>query len=180
MEKSIEFFVLGNQTCICCDGESRPLKPADRDAVTYMLEHIEKRFPIALEALRQFASESQRNLHYYEFIMVDRFIRCNFGEADFLHPDIDDLGIFHFEEVRCPLRGYCKDEGKICKPKPETGINKEEEDVVRLYANGLLPSEIAKRLGKGESTCKKQITNVVRRLKLSNPRALIRLFKMYY
>ena len=106
MEKSVEFFVLGNKTCICRNGESRPLRPTDRDAVTFMLENISRTFPEALEALQQFASASQRNLHYYEFIMVDRFIRCNFGEADFLHPDIDDLGMFHFEEVRCPLRGY--------------------------------------------------------------------------
>ena len=180
MEKSVEFFVLGNKTCICRNGESRHLRPTDRDAVTFMLENISRTFPEALEALQQFASASQRNLHYYEFIMVDRFIRCNFGEADFLHPDIDDLGMFHFEEVRCPLRGYCKDEGKICKPKPHIGINKEEEKVVSLYANGLLPGEIAKQVGKSESTCKKHINNVVHRLKLPHARALIRLYRTFY
>lgn len=179
MEKSIEFFVLGNKTCICRDGESRPLTPADRDAVTFMLENISKTFPEALRALQQFASASQRNLHYYEFIMVDRFIRCNFGEADFLHPDIDDLGMFHFEEVRCPLRGYCKDEGKICKPTAHFGISEEEKRVASLYAEGMLPGEIAERLGKSESTCKKQLNSAVHRLKLPNPRALIRLLRSY-
>ena len=179
MEKSIEFYVLGNKTCICRNGESRPLTPADRDAVTFMLENISKTFPEAYVALQQFASASQRNLHYYEFIMVDRFIRCNFGEAVFLHPDIDDLGRFDFEEVRRPRRGYCKDEGKICKPRPQIGINKEEEKVVSLYAKGLLPGEIAEQVGKSESTCKKHINNVVHRLKLPHARALIRLLRMY-
>ena len=180
MEKSIEFFVLGNKTCICRNGESRPLRPTDRDAVGFMMELIRNAFPEALMALEQFASESHKNLHFHEFVIVDRFIRCNFGEADFLHPDIDDLGLLHFEEVRCPLRGYCKDEGVICKPRPHIGINKEEEKVVSLYANGLLPGEIAKQVGKSESTCKKHINNVVHRLKLPHARALIKLFRMYY
>lgn len=48
--------------------------------------------------------------------MVDRFVRCNFGEHDLLTNDIE-YDILNFEEVRCPLRGICKDEHVICKPR---------------------------------------------------------------
>lgn len=177
--EAVEFYIIGGQTCIRRAGKGSKLTPRDRDAIEFMMENIGKYFPDAMADLRKWASESEPNRHYFEYRIVDRFIRCNFGEADFLRPDIDDLGMFHLEEVKCPLRGICEHEGVICKPKVRLDLPEEEGRVVKLYAAGLLPKEIASKLGKAESTCKRQIWSACRRLKLPHPRWLIRLFSVY-
>lgn len=177
--EAVEFFVIGGQSCIRRNGVSRPLTPKDRDCVEFMMENIQKVFPAAMSALKSWASDSEPNRHYYEWRIVDRFIRCNFGEADFLYSDIDDMGMFHLEEVKCPLRGICGHEGLICKPKARVGLSEEETKVAGLYARGLLPGEIASKLGKAEATCKRQLWSACKRLKLPHPRWLIRLFSVY-
>lgn len=176
--EQIEFYNINGVTWINRNGQSRILTSKDRDCVGFMMENIKKYFPEAMNALMSWASDSRRNVPYYEFRIVDRFIRCNFGEADFLSPDIE-MGRFHFEEVKCPLRGICKGEGVICKPRPLTDMPEEEKKVVGLYSKGLLPHEIAMELGKKESTVKRQIHNAYTRLKLPHPRWLIRLFNSY-
>ena len=177
--EAVEFYIVGNQTCIRRNGTSKPLTEHDREEIEFMLENMRKIFPQAVERLEQWAANSRLNKHWFEYLIVDRFIRCNFGEADFLHGDIDDMGMFHFEEARCPLRGRCNDEGVVCKPKASLGLSDEESKVVGLYAKGFLPGEIAEKLGKAEGTCKRQLYNVCKRLKLPHPRWLIRLFSIY-
>lgn len=176
--EGVEFFVINGKTCICRDGSSKILTEKDRDAIEFMLQKIEEYFPAAMKALKEWASASQPNKWHYEYRIVDRFIRCNFGDADFLHPDIE-LDMFHFEEVKCPLRGICPHENIICKPTASLGLSPEEQKVARLYAKGMLPKEIAAKLGKAEKTCKEQLTRACRRLHLPNPRWLIRLFSFY-
>lgn len=177
MEK-VEFFVIGGQTCIQRNGVSKPLTPSDRDAVEFMLERMQECFPAAMERLQKWAEESKPNKRFFEFRMVDRFIRCNFGEADFLYSDIED-GMFHFEEVKCPLRGICKDENVICKPKFKMPVSKEEGRAAVLYSKGLTANEIAKVLGKGVKTVKNQLSNAAKRLGLNRTRDLIKIFSVY-
>ena len=55
----------------------------------------------------------------------------------------------------------------------------EEKKAAGLYAKGLLPGEIAEKLGKSESTIKRQLYNAYKRLNLPHPRWLIRLFSVY-
>lgn len=178
MEK-LEFYLINGQTCVRGeDGSGKPLTPADREAIEFMIERIKRFFPEAFDRLCEWASSSAMNKPYFEYRMVDRFIRCNFGEADFLYADVED-NMFHFEEVKCPLRGICKDEGVICKPKANLGLPAEEQRVVSLYSKGYLPGEIAEQLGKAEKTCKEQIRSACKRLKLPHARWLIRLFNAY-
>ena len=177
--ESVEFYIINGQTCLRRNGVEQLLTPKDRDAIEFMMDQLGKYFPEALKRLGEWAADSRANRFFFEYRIVDRFIRCNFGEADFLRPDIDDLGMFHLEEVKCPLRSICKDEGVICKPNASLGMTREETKVVKLYASGLLPGEIAKELGKAEKTCKEQIRSACRRLKLPHPRWLIRLFNIY-
>jgi DNA-binding CsgD family transcriptional regulator len=177
MEK-VEFFVIGRQTCIQRNGVSKPLTPSDRDAVEFMLERMQECFPAAMARLQEWAEESKPNRRFFEFRIVDRFIRCNFGEADFLYSDIED-GMFHFEEVKCPLRGICKDENVVCKPKFSMPVPKEESRAALLYSRGLTANEIAKVLGKGVKTVKNQLGNAARRLGLSRTRDLIKIFSVY-
>lgn len=174
----VEFFVIGGQTCIRRNDVSKPLTPSDRDAVEFMLARMQESFPKALERLQEWAEESKPNKRFFEFRIVDRFIRCNFGEADFLYSDIED-GMFHFEEVKCPLRGICKDEKVICKPTYNVPVTKEESRAAVLYSRGLTANEIAKVLGKGVKTVKNQLGNAAKRLGLKRTRDLIKIFSLY-
>lgn len=109
--------------------------------------------------------------------MVERFIRCNFGEHDLLTEDIDH-GALNFEEVRCPLRGgFCPHEGIICKPKSVRQLSPAEREVVDLYIMGYTFKEIAERLGKCASTVKAQLFNIKKRFALKSCREIIREFR---
>lgn len=176
--EAVEFYTLNGKTYINRSGASKELTPDDREIIEFMMDNIEKIFPDAMAALRNWAFQSKPNKWYYEYRIVDRFIRCNFGEADFLSQDIE-MDVFHFEEVKCPLRNICEHEGVICKPKARIGLTEEELKVVNLYAKGMLPGEISKQLGKKESTCKRHIYNAYKRLQLASPRNLIKVFRMY-
>ncbi len=176
--EAVEFFVIGGQTCIRRNGVSKALTPSDRDAIEFMLEQMRQYFPAATERLQEWAEESKPNRRFFEYRIVDRFIRCNFGEADFLYSDVEDV-MFHFEEVKCPLRGICKDENVVCKPKFKMPVSKEESRAAALYSKGLTANEIAKVLGKGVKTVKNQLSSAAKRLGLNRTRDLIKIFSMY-
>lgn len=176
--EAVEFYVIGGQTCIHRNGVSKPLTPADHDEVVWMLEQMRANFPDAVERLELWAAESAKNMRFFEYRMVDRFIRCNFGEADFLYSDVEN-GFFYIEEVRCPLRGICKDENVICKPRFNVPLSREEIKAAILYSKGLDVNEIARRLKKSVKTIKNQLGNARKRLHLSRTRDLIKIFSLY-
>ena len=176
--EAVEFFVIDGQTYIRRDGASNPLTQKDREEVEWILKRIRSCFPEAMERLESWAAESARYRRFYEYRMVDRFIRCNFGDADFLHSDIED-GIFHFEEVKCPLRGICKDENVVCKPKFRMPLPEEEGKAAILYSRGLSAHEIAVRMKKSVKTIKNQLENARKRLHLDRTRDLIKVFGAY-
>lgn len=90
---------------------ARPFREADRDIISELLAIIRDRYPKAHAALMELYSKSTMNRTYYEYRVVHRFIRCNFGEYDQYRLDINYRGQLQFEEVRCPLRGECRYEG---------------------------------------------------------------------
>ena len=55
------------------------LKEADRPTIEHMLAVIRDRYPKAHARLMQLYSASTMNRWHYEFRVVHRFIRCNFG-----------------------------------------------------------------------------------------------------
>ena len=57
------------------------LKEADRPTIEHMLAVIRDRYPKAHARLMQLYSASTMNRWHYEFRVVHRFIRCNFGEG---------------------------------------------------------------------------------------------------
>lgn len=176
--EAVEFFILRDQTCIRRNGVSRPLTPTDREEIVWMLEQMRNHFPDAVKRLETWAAESVKNKRFFEYRMVDRFIRCNFGEADFLYSDVEN-GMFHFEEVRCPLRGICKDENVICKPKFNVPLSREESKAAILYSRGLGVNDIALRLKKSVKTIKNQLDTARKRLHLDRTRDLIKIFSVY-
>lgn len=116
--KSLEFFVTPDGFVYYKKPgeESRRLTKFNTDIVDELHNVIKTRFPEGYAAL---AKLYRRNT----FKMVERFIRCNFGEHDLLTQDIEH-DILHFEEVRCPLRGMCEFERVICRPKTMVNLSK--------------------------------------------------------
>ena len=89
---------------VCCKPLNEPmfiLKEGDTELIASMLTAIQELYPSAFAALAEIYSRSELNKNYYQYKMVHRFIRCNFGEYDALSLDINGGGEFRMEDVRC-------------------------------------------------------------------------------
>lgn len=140
------------------------------EVVRQLITIIRNRFPECYARLAILYKESASQ-------MVGRFVRCNFGEHDLLTDDLDN-DILNFEEVRCPLRGICKDEHIICKPKSLVHLSKGEQDVVKLYLNGITLDNISKQLHKNRNTVKTQLLRVRDKLGVKNCREIIKVMRL--
>lgn len=151
------------------------LKEQDRELIQKMLSVINDRYPTAFKALAEIYSKSSMNRRYYEYRMVHRFCRCNFGEYEQQRLDIDHDGLFHFEEVKCPLRGtddcaYC---GIICRPQVNTTLTEREISVIRLIAGGMKTSQVAEQLHISIYTVIRHRSNIRAKLGIENTAQLI-------
>lgn len=157
--------------------EERRLTRFSTEIIESVARLIERNFPqcfARLATLYGGKGNSEEVKHKVRVQMVERFIRCNFGEHDLLTPDIEH-DIMHFEEVKCPLRGgFCSHENVICKPKGLIQLSKAERSVVKLYVEGYTFKDIAAILEKSPATVKAQLYQVKKRLKLDNCREIIR------
>lgn len=145
------------------------------------MELVRERFPACYARLATLYAPksdtpSMRRKAYFE--MTSRFIRCNFGEYDMLTQDIEH-DIMYFEEVKCPLRGFCPDENVICKPKGLIKLSSAEKRVVDMYLMGYTFDEIAGRLGRSPNTIKSQLHSVKNKLGVTNCREIIKKLRMY-
>jgi len=174
MEKNIEFFnsADGRVFFYAQDGEPKQLKIDNRNIIDYLYKMIEVIYPSTMQALQEEYNSSSRNYYLFRYKIVERFVRCNFGENDLLKWDIEH-GTMRFEQVRCPLRSICKKEGVICNP---SSARTKETEVAQLYANGLSLQEIADTLNKSECTVNAQLFNLKKKLNLNSSRELIKIF----
>lgn len=109
-------------------------------------------------------------------MMVSRFIRCNFGEYDQNRYDVDANGSLKFEEVRCPLRGECREECVVCKPKLDTKLTARETEVFERIGRGLQASEIADELCISIATVNRHRENLKAKLGLRSVGQLVRYY----
>lgn len=137
-----------------------------RAVIEEMLDTIKVRYPKAFKALCEQYTASEMNRQVFEFNIVSRFCRCNFGEYDAHTPDVDADGFFHFEEVKCPLRGECRMEGVICKPELDTKLTSRELQVIELISKGLQAQEIADRLFISIKTVQRHRENIKAKLQM--------------
>lgn len=144
------------------------LKETERPTIEYMLAIIRYRYPKAHARLMQIYSCSTVNRWHYEFRVVHRFIRCNFGEYDQYNLDIDRDGQLIFEEVKCPLRGECEHEGVICRPELDTALTDREMDVFRLIASNIQTDDIATELHISPCTVNRHRENIKAKIKARN------------
>ena len=174
MVDRIEFFN-------CPDG-SISAKPSDGDMVVFdmtcrhiveeMVARIKELYPGAYAVLAEIYSRSERNRDYFEYRIVHRFIRCNFGEYDALSFDVTPNG-FNFEEVKCPLRGECLYEGIICKPKLQNRLSAREREVADLLSRGRSKYDVAEELCISICTVSRHIANIKARLNLNHTHQII-------
>lgn len=142
-------------------GESAyELKENHREIISGMLAIIRERYPKAHAALMKLYSASSMNRTWYEYRVVHRFIRCNFGDYNQQCIDINHSGTFQFEEVGCPLRGECQLEGIVCKPELDTRLTEKEMEVFRLIAQNLQTDQIAEELGISPCTVNRHRENI--------------------
>lgn len=151
------------------------LQQSDRELVQAILSLINERYPEAFRALADLYSRSSMNNAFYEFKMVHRFCRCNFGEYDNQRLDVDIDGFFQFEEVRCPLRGTddCKYHGVICCPRVNNNLTEREQEVLQLIASGMTNEDIADRLSISVFTVIRHRNNMRAKLQARNTAQLI-------
>lgn len=155
----------------------KELVQQDRDMISALIDLVRTRYPKAFKGLSELYTVSEPNRFLFEFKIVSRFIRCNVGEYDSMHMDIDADGFFHFEEVGCPLRGECRYEGVICKPKMETKLTSREEEILGYIARGLQSQEIADELCISPLTVNRHRENIKAKL---NARSIAQLVSWYY
>ena len=96
--------------------------------------------------------------------MAQRCCGCNFGVFDTMSWDIDEFGVWHFEQVSCPLRGQCTEQDKICNPKMRTKLTERELEIAKLLCD-ITPDEICDELHLSISTVYNHIRAIKMRLK---------------
>lgn len=145
----------------------------DRDFIEQFLAIMRDRYPEAHKKLMEVYSRNSMNRWHYEFRVVTRFIRCNFGEYDQYNHDINASGVWKFEEVRCPLRGECTCENIICRPKLNRNLTDREMEVYRLIVDNLQADEIAEKLCLSPNTVNRHRENIKAKLGCRNVGELV-------
>lgn len=144
--RKIEFFAdAQGGVMIKDDNGVRTYRQEERDLTDAMFGIIEADYPNAFKALTEIYAKSRANVGYFKYLLVHRFIRCNFSRLD-RKLDIDEFGRFTFEDVECPLIGECKCWKVICNPQRDTKLTARQTDVMKLYCKRMTPEQIADEL----------------------------------
>ena len=166
LPSNIEFYTFNDEAWLhFADGHAEKLDENQSDIITAIYEMIEQFYPEAFTALGKEYERCIPNMSYYRFRIVQRFIKCNFGNID-KTADIDSFGRIHLECVPCPLRGECKLENVICRPKFAHNMSEAELRVMRLWFDNFSQGEIAEQLYLSIHTVNNHIRNAYIRLGL--------------
>ena len=144
-------------------GHNDLVTQSDTELIDSMLTKIRECYPDAYEALQECYKDSAPNKLYYRYVMVKRFIKCNFGQLDSTYNDIDNEKV-NFERVDCPLRQECIYDGRICSPIFKTKLSAAEMRVGKLWYDGLTKEEIAGVLYLSPETINNHIRNIYYKL----------------
>lgn len=147
-------------------GESiRQLTEKDTEIIRLLLERSESFYPEQYEALSKEYERSSVNKPYYDFLRARRLVNCCFGEHD-CKPDINHLGSYNFELVKCPLIAECKYYKIICQPKFDSNLTKAELRVMKLVYELVATEDIAEQLFLSIHTVNNHRRNALQRLGL--------------
>ncbi len=173
--KNLEFYIFEDELwCMFPDGKNERVTDSSTELVKELLSVIREQYSDAYEALMECYKKSAGNVPYFQFLMVNRFCKCNFGNLDNTTKDISREGGFNFERVPCPLRGECKYEGIICGAKFNSKLSAAEIRVMKLVYDGCNNEDIADKLYLSLHTVKNHIKSAYLKLGLHEKSEFIR------
>jgi len=152
----------------------RELSEHDIEIINHLFERIRVEYSDAYSCLVKTYETSMRNVPYFRYLCVRRFIRCNFANYDTLSEDIDSDSVFHFEFVQCPLHGECAGYNRICNPKFNTTLTITELRVLELYCKPMEMDHIASILFVSPATIEVHVKNIRKKLNLHSKAELIK------
>lgn len=171
---NIEFYNLNDEIWMrSADGQCERITEEKTEIVAFVSEKIQDFYPKAYQALEEYYSKSKVNVNWHRFLIVKRFIRCNFGIIDDVK-DIDISGSFKIECVPCPLRGECRLEGIVCRPEFNHNLSTAELRVMKLWYQGDTKESIAEKLYLSVHTVNNHIRNAYFRLGMHTKAEFVR------
>ena len=171
--KRVEFFNKNDGDVMALEDDHAEVLTQKSELTEEIYDKIVEDYPAAAKALQQLYQKSERNLPYFKFLVVRRFVKCNFGNYDIHTFDIDADGQWNFETVDCPCRGDCPLENIVCRPKLDTGLSLRELQVVALCALGDKSSVIADKLSLSINTVNQHIKHILKKLNKENIKSVI-------
>lgn len=173
--KDLEFYIFEDELwCMFPDGRNEQITERSTDIIKKVLDRIRECYPEAYAELMKWYQKSSMNVPYFQYLMVNRFCRCNFGKLDTTQKDIDNATNFNFERVSCPLRGECPYENKVCNPRFNSRLSDAELRVMKLVYNGYSNDEVADTLYLSPHTVKNHIKSVYLKLGIHEKAEFIR------
>lgn len=169
----IEFFINGKGRSIVANSLAnnsfKIFEKSDKEIINGIYNIIKDNYTEAYNALYTlYANNADK-----KYLIVLRFLKCNFSKNDNL-PDITEDGNINVEHVTCPLRGgFCKMEGIICNPKINMNLSRREKQVALLYAQGNSFEEIAEILFISKHTAKNHKQMAFKKLKIHTQSELV-------
>lgn len=171
----IEFYQFENEVWYRTDdGDNKLLLETSTEIIKKLIEIIREYYPESYSALETEYSKSSLNISYFQYLIVRRFCKCNFGRLDSTQFDIREDTILNFEKVDCPLRGECKFERVICCPKFNSKLSNAEKRVMKLVYHGFDNNKIAEQLYISPHTVKQHIKAAYTKLKIHGKSEFIR------
>ena len=173
--ENLEFYILEDGLwCLYPDGRNEQVTEHNTELVCEILSRIREFYPEAYKDLFKWYKKSSANVPYYQFLMVNRFCRCNFGKLDNTKKDVGNSGGFNFERVDCPLRGECPHENIVCNPKFNIKLSDAEIRVMELAYKGFSNEQIADYLYLSPHTVKNHIKSVYAKLGIHEKSEFVR------
>lgn len=155
------------------DGTTARLCESDIELISALHGIIEEFYPKAYAALCSEYDACKRNITYFRFRVVSRFLRCNFAALDNV-PDLVDGMFADFEYVTCPLRGECRLECVVCRPEFNHKLSNAETRVMELWYKGAAEDEIASALCLSPHTVHNHIRNAYVKLDIHSRAEFVR------
>jgi DNA-binding CsgD family transcriptional regulator len=165
---NIEFFIAGGGSEVyLINGDKIEMLDSKSHIINEIYDIIKDQYSNAFKGLYDIYGKAWN----FKFLMVRRFVKCNFAN----HDDIIDFDgdSFNFERISCPLRGECKYENIICNPEFNFNLHPAEIKVIELIAQNLEDSEIADLLFNSIHTIIKHRKNILKKLCLKNKADII-------
>ena len=174
----IEFYSYNDEVwCRFEDGRTERLSEHDIDLVDKLYNIIVVRYKGAFESLEKLYGESKPNIPYYKFVIVRRFIRCNFSKMDSTFIDLESMEtkeVVNFEKVECPIRGECPFEGIVCMPAQSSRLTEQQKKIARMLYDGKTKDDIASEMFLSWDTVNNHIRNIFKKLDVHSEADFVR------